>query len=333
MPKISVIVPIYNVESYLDNCISSIINQTYRKLEIILVDDGSTDKSGNLCDKYANKDNRIIVIHKKNGGVSEARNTGLKKATGDYISFVDGDDYIHPQMLEVLYTAIEKNPFADFSMIYAQKTYSLTANFESIQIEKIEYKIIQKQKLLINILGRGTNGYQDTIVCNKLYKKQILNNIYFNPNIKFSEDTEYCSRIYLKTNHAILIEKEMYYYFLRADSTIHKDINIDFIKRVEAYYLIYNNIPDSYNKLKAYAVEKIIKSILNIRYHTKKTSKDLKETSHKLLKPIQNEIYPKFLRNKQIEFHRKLGLSIFLYCPPLYNLFIYLCEIKAKYKD
>ena len=106
--RISVVVPVYNVEQYLEKCVNSIINQTYKNLEIILVDDGATDKSGKLCDELAKLDNRIMVYHKKNGGLSDARNYGVERATGDYIGFVDGDDYIDAEMYEKLYEAIKK---------------------------------------------------------------------------------------------------------------------------------------------------------------------------------------------------------------------------------
>ena len=107
--KISVIVPIYKVEDYLDRCIESIVGQTYSNLEIILVDDGSPDSCPQLCDEYAKKDSRIKVIHKQNGGVSSARNEGLKFAHGEYIGFVDPDDYVHPSMYEKLIDCIHKN--------------------------------------------------------------------------------------------------------------------------------------------------------------------------------------------------------------------------------
>ena len=103
MELISIIVPVYNVEKYIRRCINSILNQTYQYLEIILVDDGSTDNSGLICDKYAHMDNRITVIHKKNGGLSSARNTGIDIAKGAYIGFIDSDDWIAPETYEVLY--------------------------------------------------------------------------------------------------------------------------------------------------------------------------------------------------------------------------------------
>ena len=108
MKKISVIVPVYNVEKYLNDCIDSIINQTYKNIEIILVDDGSNDSSGSICDEYAKKDNRVRVIHKVNGGLSSARNAGLDEVTGDYVMFCDSDDMFLPTSCEVMFEEIEK---------------------------------------------------------------------------------------------------------------------------------------------------------------------------------------------------------------------------------
>ena len=105
-PLISVIVPIYNVEQYLENCINSILNQTYRNLEVILVDDGSPDNCGKICDRYSDKDPRIKVIHKLNGGLSDARNKGIDTAEGEYLTFVDSDDTILPEMIDKLYQRI-----------------------------------------------------------------------------------------------------------------------------------------------------------------------------------------------------------------------------------
>ena len=116
---ISVIVPVYNVEKFLDKCISSIVNQTYKNLEIILIDDGSTDESVQICDKWQEKDNRVRLTHKENTGVSDTRNIGLEKTTGEYICFVDSDDYIEPDYIENLYKSLTENN-ADIASI----TYS-----------------------------------------------------------------------------------------------------------------------------------------------------------------------------------------------------------------
>lgn len=122
---ISVIVPIFNVEAYLRPCIESILASTYTTLQIILVNDGSTDHSGEICDEYTRKDTRIEVIHQKNAGLSPARNSGMKAAKGKYISFIDGDDYIHPQMYEVLLEALQEGNYS-FSMILENRYMTMT---------------------------------------------------------------------------------------------------------------------------------------------------------------------------------------------------------------
>lgn len=142
--RISVVVPVYNVEQYLEKCVNSIINQTYKNLEIILVDDGATDKSGKLCDELAKLDNRIMVYHKKNGGLSDARNYGVERATGDYIGFVDGDDYIDAEMYEKLYEAIKKENVdvaeCNLKIIYSDRVELFT--------EKKYYSVYTKQEYL-----------------------------------------------------------------------------------------------------------------------------------------------------------------------------------------
>ena len=123
MPAISVIVPIFNVENYVRKCVDSILNQTFSDIEIILVDDGSTDASGRICDEYLSKDDRIRVIHKENGGLSDARNAGLDMCTGEYIGFVDGDDYIDGDMYELLYKNLIQYD-ADISMCRFRRIYN-----------------------------------------------------------------------------------------------------------------------------------------------------------------------------------------------------------------
>ena len=124
MSEISIIVPVYNVEKYLENCIESILNQTFKDFELILVDDGSTDNSGKICDIYEKKDSRIKVIHKNNGGLSSARNAGLDIACGKYVGFIDSDDSIHPRMYEILYDLIKKYE-SDISCCNYKKIYDI----------------------------------------------------------------------------------------------------------------------------------------------------------------------------------------------------------------
>lgn len=144
MDKISIVVPIYNVEKYLDQCVKSIINQTYKNLEIILVNDGSIDNSGKICDKYKRQDNRVIVIHKENGGSSDARNVGIQIATGKYIGFVDSDDYIEKDMYEFLYNNMI-NENADISCC---NRFLLWSNKKQIYGEKKYYAVMNSKEAI-----------------------------------------------------------------------------------------------------------------------------------------------------------------------------------------
>lgn len=170
---ISVIVPIYKVESYLNRCIDSIINQTYKNLEIILVDDGSPDRCGEICDNYAKLDSRIRVIHKINGGLSSARNAGLKIAKGDYIGFVDSDDYIKTDMYENLINACIMNECHVSGVRYERryqnglKEDSLTVITDNSLKSSEEYF----RELLLHV--------GDVSVCTKLFEKSILENLFF----------------------------------------------------------------------------------------------------------------------------------------------------------
>lgn len=171
MPKVSIIIPIYNVEKFLDKLITSLIQQTYKNIEIILVDDGSPDKSGTICDKYAAQDNRIKVIHKENDGVSQARNSGLDEATGEYITFVDGDDWLEPDCIEYFVSLIEAT---NSDMAFSDK------NFSTIDREQVitdSHEIWSAEKTISAFLYPGI-----PIGCwNKIYRADFLkaNNIKF----------------------------------------------------------------------------------------------------------------------------------------------------------
>ncbi len=214
---ISVIVPVYNVEKYLSNCLDSIINQTYKNLEIILIDDGSTDKSSNICDKYAKKDRRIKVIHKENGGLSDARNKGLDIASGKFISFVDSDDYINIHMIEDLYNAITINN----TKIAMCKIKITKKTDENIKIKHMKLNnIILTDNEIYDRLYNGSQA-EMTTACNKLYKKNIFNNIRY-PIGESNEDDAILHLILDKTKKISYIDNTYYYYYQRNESIMHK---------------------------------------------------------------------------------------------------------------
>lgn len=210
-PLISVIVPVYNVAEYLPECVDSIINQTYKNLEIILVDDGSTDACPDICDEYAKRDSRIRVIHKKNGGLSDARNAGLDICTGEWIGFVDSDDYIARDMYEKLYaSAVEVQ--ADVSVCQSIKDKNGKLSYYKY---KRETEVLSSMEEMINRMFCG--GTQTISACLKLYRKTIFSNLRF-PVGKTNEDAFLILSILEKISKMVIIPHALYYYRLRIGS-------------------------------------------------------------------------------------------------------------------
>ena len=221
---ISVIVPIYNVEKYLDRCVDSIINQTYKNLEIILVDDGSPDNCPQMCDDYAKKDSRIKVVHKENGGLSDARNVGMKVATGEYVSFIDSDDYVSLDFYETLLETIVDND-SDIVECGVVKFYE-NEKFDKYNddLKVTNYDTVDALDGLIN-----ENPFKQH-VWNKLYKSNIALDIPYAVG-KLNEDEFWTYQIFGKAKKVTRINKTMYYYFQRGSSIMGNGYNI---KRLDA---------------------------------------------------------------------------------------------------
>jgi len=224
--KISVIVPVYNVELYLEKCIESICNQTYKNLQIILVDDGSTDSSGNICDLYGKKDNRITVIHKTNGGLSDARNAGLDIADGEYIGFVDSDDYIAPEMFEHLLNLSKIN---NGDIVICDKV-EFNENETICVNNKLEQITVLDRNLAIAQLANDTTIRSH--VWNKLYKHNLFDGIRFDVG-KAYEDVYIMHRLFLKTQK-IVITNQVFYYYLQRSNSILGEMNLN--KQVDLYW-------------------------------------------------------------------------------------------------
>ena len=223
---ISVIVPVYNIEKYLRRSINSIINQTYSNLEIILVDDGSTDESGKICDEYANIDSRIKVIHKKNGGQASAINLGLDIAKGDYIGFSDPDDYINKNFYKNLYILAEKydTDITECSMIKVKEEEDI----EKVYIEEFEVDENEKVELfdgiggLRKLFGEDFADYLETIVkVNKIYKKEIFDDIRFS-EVRIYEEWGTMYKLYCNTKKNLKLNKVQYVYVQRKTSTVNR---------------------------------------------------------------------------------------------------------------
>lgn len=219
MELISIIIPIYNVEMYLRRCIDSVLNQTYKNIEVILVDDGSPDKCGEICDEYAEKDKRIRVIHKENGGLSDARNAGLAIATGKYVAFVDSDDYIDADMYGELYDAIQEAA-ADMSICnfrYVGKHG--TGEFDNNDLP-IEDQILSGKYILSNSMFKEKRWYW-VVAWNKLYKRKLFKGIKY-PLGRIHEDEFVIHKLFFKCNKVACVSKMLYNYVQREDSIMNQ---------------------------------------------------------------------------------------------------------------
>lgn len=242
---ISVIIPVYKVEAFLDKCVESVVNQSYTNLEIILVDDGSPDNCPKMCDEWAKKDNRIKVIHKPNGGLSDARNAGMKVASGEYIAFLDSDDWVENNMIEILYNeTIASNsdivacgvrmvwdgdcPDRNLTNMCGKKIFNST--------EDAMRSLIQEMCIL-------------QTVWNKLYKRNVIENIFF-PVGKINEDEFWTWRAIANSNRVVFVDMPLYNYLQRSGS-IMRNGNFNPLYVIEAKLerknYIKNNIPSLYD--------------------------------------------------------------------------------------
>ncbi|MBQ7759550.1 MAG: glycosyltransferase family 2 protein [Acidaminococcaceae bacterium] len=231
MLRVSIIVPVYNVELYLEKCILSLINQTYKNIEIILIDDGSTDKSGKICDEYCQRDNRIKVFHNKNNGVSHARNYGINNSCGDYIAFVDSDDYVDKKYVERLIGGIE------------------TEEYDLVVCRYFTIDYVRRKTIEHNINGTLTNKFYDDYskIVNfiggpvfKIYKSSIIkhNKLNFPENMSYSEDRVFNNKFFRYVNKYKFIDEALYYYSSRDNNSLSKIRNEK--NYVSALYELYD---------------------------------------------------------------------------------------------
>lgn len=311
---VSIIVPVYKVEQYLKRCMDSVLNQTYKNIEIILVNDGSPDNCPALCDKYAKIDSRVRVIHKENGGLSSARNVALDSVEGDYIFFVDSDDWLALDTLEVLNEYLEK----DYDMISFQRTY-LTEEKVVEKGEKNPKDMDVSQYIDASFLGR-----YDFFVTTKIFKAEVFNNVRFLEGRNY-EDLEIMHRLFLNMEKVVGLDYFLYYYWKGNEGAITNTITM---KNIQDHYLSANEIyhaskkyledrgKDASNIVAWYKVEM---SQLYIDY-LKSTDKDAE-----LFAKIKSEII-----KEKVNFNRLLKQPRYLKYI-LYKIGLLGIVIRAKY--
>ncbi len=241
---VSVIIPAYNIEDYIGRCLDSVCSQTYKNLEIIVVDDGSSDCTAQILDGYKEKDHRVKVIHKENGGVSSARNEGIDVASGDYIGFVDGDDWIDPKLYEVLVEMIEENAdiaHCGYQMVFPNRIdYYYNTGKRKIQTTQEGLKDLISGEMI------------EPALYNKLYRKELFNNIRLNENLKINEDLEVNYKLFKKSKKSIYCDLPLYSYMIRKNSATNSNTLVR--KNEDSFKVLQEIKNDSKNDKEIYAI-------------------------------------------------------------------------------
>lgn len=324
---VSVIVPIYNVEPYLCRAVDSILHQTYSNLEIILVDDGSPDNCGKICDDYVTKDNRIKVIHKENGGLSDARNAGLDIATGDYIAFVDSDDYIAPDYVETLLSELTKHD-ADVALCsyavtkskgYDDSVFRLAdegSDKKDAHIRDGKVEVCDREILLSNLYDANHRDATYFIVAwNKLYKASLWKDIRF-PKGKIHEDEATTYRIYDLANKGVYIHKPMYGYFSAPESITRSKFNIKRLQWMDALDDRIAYFEEKGDEVQvAYAKRARADAAIHYYYPLAEELPEEKESRKRLKKYVKEE-----MGEKGLSISKRIGYLIFLFSAPLYRI-------------
>ena len=311
-PLISIIVPCYNVEKYLQKCVDSILNQTYRNLEVILVDDGSTDSTPQMCDEYQKRDERVKVIHKVNGGLADARNVAIDCFKGEYVTFIDSDDYVALDLVETLFGLIVQNN-ADMSVMWANMFYEGTEPIEDKKEHAI--RVFNSEESLIDMFYQRSF---DTSAWGKLYHKVVFQDGIRYPKGWIYEDLPTTYRLMQKAKRVVFTDKKSYYYLLRNNSIEGAPFNS---KKYESCIMIVDQLEKDYPQMSP-AVQKaldcrIVSFLFHILLAVPEKEKEMKAT---LLKGIKS-------RRRKVLFDSKARKKARAACLlsygglPLVNLF------------
>lgn len=317
MCEISIIVPVYNVEKYLKKCVDSILNQTFRDFELILVDDGSPDNSGDICDQYAREDNRVRVIHKQNGGLSSARNAGIENAKGKFLSFIDSDDYIDTDMIEILHNDIVSDEI-DISTIgyydqYGSNIINSQKNINSMEIlsnEQAIEKILEGKELTAN-------------VWNKLYKSKLFETIRFVDKV-IAEDAFIIVDLLLLCRNVSLNKNFKYHYVHRKASITTSDYNDKDRDTIVAWEYNLSLIKEHFPSLSGKAFSRVCWANFYVldKLSQINAKNDKESETYEVVKKflIKNSYH--ILRSNNFTKNRKVSLFILMISNKLYSYLV-----------
>lgn len=314
--KISVIIPVYNVEQYLEKCLDSILNQTYKNIEIILVNDGSIDKSGLICDEYSRKYNNIKVFHKENGGVSSARNLGIDNATGQYLAFIDPDDYIDANMYEILVEKIVEtnSDIAMCSFVYVKENENI------VEDNSDEIIIFDKEEVLSRYFNR-VKPFNASFLWNKLFKRELFEKDRLDVELKIQEDTEVLLRIFDKVNSVVYIASPLYLYLIRNGAATEGKISKGKLTTDISLFKIYKYTEENLPKYKSNALANYVMYYFNIIVEIIKNYEEYGEYYGILVKRFRKN-YIRLLLDKNIMIKYKIHGALILLNKKLYKRYM-----------
>lgn len=310
MPKISIIIPSYNEENNISRCLDSVLNQTFTDFEVLCVDDGSSDSTFEIIKQYSKNDDRIVPLKNPQKGVSSARNFGIENAKGDFIGFVDSDDFIQPQMYEFLFRAVTENN-CDFSVCKYIKTSKIKEEFFYYKVDKFSPE-------------HFIENYNETELvfssaCTKLISKTFLNSIRFK-NFKIGEDTVFNSELISKEGKSVLVCAPLYTYYINTQSVSFTDLqNEKWFDLLKTRFISYDILKSKNSLLSCFYLERGMKLLLSYRFNLRNSP------NKKLLKPKINSYFKnyimQFMKCKNISIKNKLTIPVFFLIPSLYTLF------------
>lgn len=334
---ISVIVPAYNVEDYIEATIRSILNSTYGDFELIIVDDGSTDRTAELCDGWALSDKRISVIHQVNTGVAGARNKGLYASRGDFITFVDSDDVIHPAMLDVLIGAISIGDY-DMSMVLNKRVEEdERERFVDCQIDELgnNKPLVWSQEDYYTAMFRDLKGSY-VGPCHKLFKRELLlggtkDFLEFKPIP--AEDIEWLIRVCLRLSKCVVVPLELYFYVMRSSSLTHaqsqRGVNAVIVGRLQTEFSFLDLFPEDKPQYKMMCFNDLYRRIHTYTYLARGTAYQDE------LRAQCKEIYKKTIKeylNSPVGVKAKVKNVVYYHCPWVFRSVVTLSELLAKCK-
>jgi len=308
MPKISVIVPVYKVEPYLCRCVDSILAQTFTDYELFLVDDGSPDRCGEICDEYAEKDDRIRVIHKPNGGLSDARNAALDLMTGEYVAFIDSDDWAAPDMLESMYRAAVEHQ-CDMAVCNICNAYSGGIR-EDLYVPAIKERVVEGEE-------RYETLYQPS-ACNKLYKSYIFKELRY-PKGRMYEDTFIYHDILKQIDKLVYTGKTSYFYFVRTDSIMNVRYTLQSADIVDAVYLRAVALDEAGVHTHADEAYRALYSRLAVAYERLDWKDEAVKKHLGELKRLYNGVFGRMILDQHFSLKQKLRVLLLFISPALHR--------------